>query len=82
MVVSSCFTPHHPRHYMVDYRRGGTSGCTGFARRNVYEYALQQGHLSRHLCLRGGLLLSSYIPAQTTLLKSTHLLHLETVSKA
>eukprot|EP00959_Pyramimonas_sp_CCMP1952_P199124 4165103-Pyramimonas_sp.AAC.1 len=29
MVVSSCPTPHHPRHYLVDYRSGGTSGCSG-----------------------------------------------------
>eukprot|EP00959_Pyramimonas_sp_CCMP1952_P301166 6301189-Pyramimonas_sp.AAC.1 len=38
-MVSSSSTPHRPRRYLVDYRRGGTPGCSGFARRNVYNYA-------------------------------------------
>eukprot|EP00959_Pyramimonas_sp_CCMP1952_P077948 1629321-Pyramimonas_sp.AAC.1 len=63
MVVSSSSTPHHPRHYLVDYENGGTSGCSGFARRNVNSYAPPQGHLQRYLCSSGGLLLTSYIPA-------------------
>eukprot|EP00959_Pyramimonas_sp_CCMP1952_P279506 5843575-Pyramimonas_sp.AAC.1 len=63
MVVSSCSIPHHPRQYLVDYGHGGTSGCSGIARRSVYSYALSQGHLQRYLCSSGGILLTSYIPA-------------------
>eukprot|EP00959_Pyramimonas_sp_CCMP1952_P388221 8135458-Pyramimonas_sp.AAC.1 len=40
-----------------------TTGCSGFARRNVHRYAVPQGHLHQYLCSRGGLLLTSYLPA-------------------
>eukprot|EP00959_Pyramimonas_sp_CCMP1952_P241095 5038563-Pyramimonas_sp.AAC.1 len=63
MVVSSCSTPHHPRHYLVNYGHGGTSGRSGFARRNVHNYAVPQGHLQRYLCSSGGLLPTSDLPA-------------------
>eukprot|EP00959_Pyramimonas_sp_CCMP1952_P255110 5328430-Pyramimonas_sp.AAC.1 len=63
MVVSSGSTPHHPRHYLVDYGYGGTSGCSGIARRSVYNDAVPQGNLQRYLCSIGGLLLTSYIRA-------------------
>eukprot|EP00959_Pyramimonas_sp_CCMP1952_P198827 4158729-Pyramimonas_sp.AAC.1 len=63
MVVSSSATPHHPRHYLVDYSYGGTSGCSGIARRSVHIYAVPQGNLQRHLCFRGGLSLLFYILA-------------------
>eukprot|EP00959_Pyramimonas_sp_CCMP1952_P318363 6661863-Pyramimonas_sp.AAC.1 len=75
MVVSSGSTPHHPRHYQVDYGYGGTSGRSGIARRSVHDYAIPQGKMQRYLCLSGGLLLTSYIPALLHV-KSTHLLHL------
>eukprot|EP00959_Pyramimonas_sp_CCMP1952_P269839 5641727-Pyramimonas_sp.AAC.1 len=63
MVVISSSTPHHPRHYLVDYGYGGTSGCSGFERRNVYNYAVPQGNLQRYLCPSGSLSLTSYVPA-------------------
>eukprot|EP00959_Pyramimonas_sp_CCMP1952_P394901 8274234-Pyramimonas_sp.AAC.1 len=63
MVVSSSSTPHHPQHYLVGYGSGGTSGRSGFARRNVYSYALSQGHLQRYLYSSGCLRLTSYTPA-------------------
>eukprot|EP00959_Pyramimonas_sp_CCMP1952_P417161 8740219-Pyramimonas_sp.AAC.1 len=62
MVVSSCSTPHHPLHYLVDYGHGGT-WCNGFVRRDVHSYAVPQGHLQRYLSSSGGLLPTSYLPA-------------------
>eukprot|EP00959_Pyramimonas_sp_CCMP1952_P408498 8561368-Pyramimonas_sp.AAC.1 len=63
MVVSSSFTPLHSRYYLVDYSYGGTSGCSGIARRTVHRYAVPQGNLQRHLCSSGGLSFIYYIPA-------------------
>eukprot|EP00959_Pyramimonas_sp_CCMP1952_P282491 5904372-Pyramimonas_sp.AAC.1 len=59
MVVSFSSTPHHQRHYLVDYRYGGTSGCSLIARRSIYNYAVPQGNLQRYLFPSGGHSLTS-----------------------
>eukprot|EP00959_Pyramimonas_sp_CCMP1952_P047418 989629-Pyramimonas_sp.AAC.1 len=64
MVVSSSPTPHHPRHYLVDHRYGGTSGCS-WIRSTAWKLAASLTHILH--------------PGAITLLKSTHLVQLETL---